>query len=145
LVVDDGAVGAEVRAGTRALAAFVGVVVTAETVGCAGLLASGLSGFVAAGCETVVLDAACCTGFVELFEVPAAFVVVAGIPVAALESHPGMLEGCAFCPSFFFLNKEPRVEMAFAALETVEAAWPPAFPAAAQGFEMALPTEPEAY
>ena len=129
------------------VAVFTLDVWAAFTTGCAGVLASGFKGFAEAVGGTAVFCTACCKG-VAVVPAVAAFVIGvpgAGTPAMAFGSHPGMLAACPFGAFFFFLNNDPMLEIVFAALETVEATWPPAFPAAAHGFDMALPIPPCAY
>jgi hypothetical protein len=81
-----------------------------------------LSGFVAVGCEVVVvLETACCSGFVEVSGAEAFITAGAVTAGVAFGSHPGILAVCPFGAFFFFLNNEPRLEIVFAAFETVEA------------------------
>src|SRR5204863_6933079 len=112
--------------GTPAIREF-GVFVTALLTGvnwaafaagavCAGTLANGFSGFVAAT-GTAILETACWKG---LATAPLAFVIAAGVGIAAaFGSQPATL--AAACPAFCaFLrwNMDPRFEIAAAAFET---------------------------
>lgn len=141
---------------TALLAGVVWVVLVAVAgTDFTGVLANGLTGLVVA-CGTAVLEAACCNGFVGVVGAPAPFVVtaaVAGTP-AAFGSHPTAFVAWPGFAVFLWWNMDPRLEIAVAAFETVEAAWPAPWPrdptvaqgfdSALAGFEMALPAEPKA-
>ena len=69
----------------------------------------------------MVLETACCSGFVEMAGAEACITAGAVTAGVAFGSHPGILAVCPFGAFFFFLNNEPRLEIVFAAFETVEA------------------------
>ena len=69
----------------------------------------------------MVLETACCSGFVEVAGAEAFITAGAAAAGIAFGSHPGILPACPLGAFFFFLNNEPRLEMVFAAFETVEA------------------------